>query len=228
MFQVASCDCPGTSIAPGPPHSSLLPTLMALLTSGEFKILSSQVSTIVCFYPSCSFMSYPTENRRIYISFVLIDTITPSVALLPCLMTNVALYAQERGQNWTFFLNSKSWSSLISVDSPAYGCLEANPSGKVYVFICLFIFHSLNQSAHPLILTWTQVECREDTRDTCVLEEVMDPRMIRDGRDGTTVSKMWLGKTESEEMEKVRRNLEDIGETKWALEQVLKLSWCRN
>ena len=35
-----------------------------------------------------------------------------------------------------------------------------------------------------------QVECREDTRDTCVLEEVMDPRMIRDGRDGTTVSKM--------------------------------------
>jgi len=32
-----------------------------------------------------------------------------------------------------------------------------------------------------------QVECREDTRDTCVLEEVMDPRMIR---DGTTVSKM--------------------------------------
>lgn len=30
---VASCDCPGTSIAPGPPHSSLLPTLMALLTS---------------------------------------------------------------------------------------------------------------------------------------------------------------------------------------------------
>ena len=81
--------------------------------------------------------------------------------------------------------------SLISVDSPAYGCLEANPSGKVYVFICLFIFHSLNQSAHPLILTWTQVECREDTRDTCVLEEVIDPRMITDGRDGTTVSKMW-------------------------------------
>ena len=35
-----------------------------------------------------------------------------------------------------------------------------------------------------------QVECREDTRDTCVLEEVMDPRMVRDGRDGTTVSKM--------------------------------------
>ena len=199
MFQVASCDCPGTSIAPGPPHSSLLPTLMALLTSGEFKILSSQVSTIVCFYPSCSFMSYPTENRRIYISFVLIDKISPSVALLPCLMTNVALYAQERGQNWKFFLNSKSWwTSLISVDSPAYGCLEANPSGKVYVFInfiCLFIFHSLNQSAHPLILqsklTWTQVECREDTRDTCVLEEVIDPRMITDGRDGTTVSKMW-------------------------------------
>ena len=139
MFQVASCDCPGTSIAPGPPHSSLLPTLMALLTSGEFKILSSQVSTIVCFYPSCSFMSYPTENRRIYISLVLIDTIPPSVALLPCLMTNVALYAQERGQNWKIFLNSKSWwTSLISVDSPAYGCLEANPSGReIYPLVCL-------------------------------------------------------------------------------------------
>ena len=37
--------------------------------------------------------------------------------------------------------------------------------------------------SHP-----SQVECREDTRDTCVLEEVVDPRMTR---DGTSVSKMW-------------------------------------
>ena len=44
-------------------------------------------------------------------------------------------------------------------------------------------------SIHPTF-NLVQVECREDTRDTCVLEEVMDPRMIRDGRDGTTVSKM--------------------------------------
>ena len=49
-------------------------------------------------------------------------------------------------------------------------------------------------SIHPTF-NLVQVECREDTRDTCVLEEVMDPRMIRDGRDGTTVSKMWLGKS---------------------------------
>ena len=34
----------------------------------------------------------------------------------------------------------------------------------------------------------SQVDCREDTRDTCVLEEVVDPRMTR---DGTSVSKMW-------------------------------------
>ena len=122
----------------------------------------------------------------IYLLFV---AMSETIDLILIFTAHGGLEANPSGTDVTFLVGRLFTNQTLEL-AGSQSCYLWQPSRLVVVEFLpqshsrIFFFDKYQVCwSHP-----SQVECREDTRDTCVLEEVVDPRMTR---DGTSVSKMW-------------------------------------